>query len=225
MTLFANNRPSSEFMPICQKNKFIFLHIPRCGGTSIERVFNLRSKQQLFGVVRMGDQERTLHHLTPGDLEELGLVDPSVLESYFKCTIIRDPFSRMASDYLWQQRYDRHNLFKSMQFSDYLDFAESVVKNQRYFEKVHFDHFRPMVSYCLNGGELVVDDILLLENIDIELKRIQPLIGVVDLPRINASPSYQHLSTRENIDRVRILYEEDWLLYERIQALHHSLYR
>jgi hypothetical protein len=24
---------------------------------------------------------------------------------------------------------------------------------------------------------------------------------------------------------VRILYEEDWLLYERIQALHHSLYR
>ena len=105
------------------------------------------------------------------------------------------------------------------------DFAESVVKNQRYFEKVHFDHFRPMVSYCLNGGELVVDDILLLENIDIELKRIQPLIGVVDLPRINASPSYQHLSTRENIDRVRILYEEDWLLYERIQALHHSLYR
>lgn len=206
-------------MPICHAHKFIFFHIPRCAGTSIESHYQLQNQSSLFGVQNQGNQVITLHHLTPTDLIKFGWLDHDIYEAYFKFTIIRDPFNRMASDYLWQQQHDRHNIFRDISFVEYLNIAEQVVKHRDYFEKLHFDHFRPMVEYCIGDGELLVDDILLLENIDIEFYRIRDKVGEIKLPKRNASPSYAHLRVAENIDKVYTLYNEDKVLFDKMTAL------
>ncbi len=208
-------------MPICRKKNFIFFHIPRCGGTSIESFFGLLFEPgNLYGVIKKDDRVITLQHLTPPDLKKLRLLTDDTYETSFKFTIIRDPFDRMASDYLWQKKHDRHNEFAQMSFDDYLKFAEQILKDGGYFKKVFYDHFRPMVMYCLQDGELLVDDILLLENIENELDRIRDIIGPVDLPWINKSAdSYQELKTSYYIDKVYSLYSADKELYDRIVAL------
>lgn len=35
-------------MPLCHKTKQAFIHIPKCGGTTVEHRYNLLSKEQFF---------------------------------------------------------------------------------------------------------------------------------------------------------------------------------
>ena len=207
-------------MPVCHKNRFIFFHIPKCAGTSIATHLGIKGKDSLTGLVSQGDKQITLHHLTPTDLKRFGFVDDEIIESYFKFTIVRDPFDRMVSDYLWQQRFDGHKLFAHISFNEYLDFAEQVISQNLYFEKRHFDHFRPMADYCINNGELLVDDILLLENLDQGLKRIKSKTGISDLPKLNRSNRQtKKYRTDEYIERVYKIYRSDKELYDRVRSL------
>tara|TARA_B110000908_G_C10221877_1_gene435786 strand:+ start:146 stop:466 length:321 start_codon:yes stop_codon:yes gene_type:complete len=54
-----------------------------------------------------------------------------------------------------------------------LQFAEQAMEGGRYFERCHYDYFRPMKDYYLHGHKLMVD------NVDEELARIRPIIGQV----------------------------------------------
>lgn len=210
-------------MPICHKRKFIFFHIPRCGGTSLQLYFNFHKPQHLYGARNSGDQVVTLHHLTATELKLAGLIDDETLESYFKFTIIRDPFDRMASDYIWQQDHDTHNEFSELSFDDYLQFAEHVMDNGLYFQKKHYDHFKPMIMYCVDEDQLLVDDILLLEDISTDIKRIRHQIGDMNLPEKNRSTvSYEYLRTPENMEKVYQLYAPDKALYDNVVMLKNS---
>ena len=61
--------------------------------------------------------------------------------------------------------------FASISFAQYLQTAERIMKEGLYFKKRHYDHFRPMTTYCVQGDKLLVDEILLLADIDNELKK------------------------------------------------------
>lgn len=204
-------------MPICHQKKFIFLHIPRCGGTAITEAYGINNIKALHGLTKIKEQYITLQHLTLSDLIASNLVDKTILESYFIFTIIRDPFKRMVSDYFWQRRHDRSGEFGNLNFMQYLDLAEHVLQNGLYFEKPHYDHFRPMTSYCVENDALVVDEILLLENLSHEMTRLQPQLGSIKLTQINSSTdSHNLLNTQENIARVEELYQADRYLYESV---------
>lgn len=147
----------------------------------------------------------------------MGYVEEETFNTYFKFTIIRDPYERLVSDYLWQQDHDRHNEFRGITFREYLDMAQNVIRSELYFEKLHYDHFRPMIEYCFTNGELMVDDILILENIEHDLARIENSIGMVTLPHLNSSKKeQQNLVNEEDRDKAYEIYAHDKMLYDRI---------
>lgn len=146
-------------------------------------------------------------------------MEPKSVRDYFKFTIIRDPFDRMASDYLWQQRHDRHGIFRDLDFPSYLSFAKRIIEEQGFHQKPHFDHFRPMSDYCVHQNELWVDDILLLDRLDAELARLAPRLGQVNLDRANRGPDFEFLRTSANVRQVYELYEADKRLYDAISSI------
>ncbi len=206
-------------LPICHERQFIFFHIPRCGGTSIEEAFALQKHDSLFGTAIVRDQTIAVHHMTAQNLLDADLLDRRTFDAYFKFTVVRDPFDRMASDYRWQRRHDYHGEFARLTFQQYLDRAETVVQEETYLERRHYDHFRPMLDYCLYDGELMVDDILRLENIDLDIERLRPRLGDGQLHCTNASPDYSALRTPENLGRVYEIYAADKLLCDNIETL------
>ncbi len=203
-------------MPICHSRKFIFLHIPRCGGTSLEKCLGLFRRSALYGTISTPNGVLVLQHLTGQTMLESGLVDKQMYTDYFKFTVVRDPFPRMASDFLWQQRHDRHNEFRQLSFGQYLARAERIISDDLYFEKVHYEHFRPMVEYCVFEGELMLDDILLLEHLEAGLRRLEKVLGPVKPEQLNASATYDELDTPRNRERVYRLYEADKALHEKL---------
>jgi hypothetical protein len=202
-------------MPICFENKFIFFHIPRCSGTYLDTYYKFNEGNPLFGIREIQGRVLTLPHLTYEDVRNEGLVSQVTLDSFFKFTIVRDPFPRMVSDYIWQKNHDRHNEFRHLSFKEYLDQAERIMKERRYFDKIHYDHFRPMKEYCYSNGRMVMDDILVLENLQSGLARIKQRINLDDMPRMNSSHyNIDEFKSKENVDRVYELYAEDKNLHD-----------
>jgi hypothetical protein len=81
---------------INHKHKFIFIHIPKCGGLSIESVFNWKSSR----------------HDT---MELYKKCNPHIdLNNYYKYTFVRNPWDRMVSWYYyhWNGKDYRGATFK-----------------------------------------------------------------------------------------------------------------
>ena len=157
--------------------------------------------------------------MTAQNLLDADLLDRKTFDAYFKFTVVRDPFDRMASDYRWQRRHDYHGEFATLTFQQFLNKVETVVREEAYLDRRYYDHFRPMLDYCLYDGEVMVDDILRLENIDLDIERLRPWLGDGQLQSTNARTDYSALRTPENLGRVYEIYAADKLLWDNIETL------
>lgn len=73
---------------ILHDSKIIFIHIPRTGGTSVEKHFGFKHQH--------GWKPETAQHLT---LKEYS--NHYDVNDYFKFTLVRNPWDRLVSWYLW----------------------------------------------------------------------------------------------------------------------------
>jgi hypothetical protein len=84
---------------ISHKHKFIFIHIPKTAGTSIEQALRDETCQLLPGE---WDHKRVHHtplnHMTLTELADYGLLTREQLRSYFKFCFVRNPWDRLISE-------------------------------------------------------------------------------------------------------------------------------
>ena len=70
---------------INHKHKFLFIHIPRTGGSSLESQFNYKENKEKNKHWTLSDWKKTL--------------DPEIFDQYFKFTFIRNPWDSIISKY------------------------------------------------------------------------------------------------------------------------------
>ena len=122
-------------MIISRGRRFIFVHIPKTGGTALTLALEKRAmkediligdtpkaqarKARLRGVASAG---RLWKHATLADIE--GLVTPAEIEAFFTLTLVRNPWDRMVSYYHWLQAQSFAHpavaLAKALDFSGFL---------------------------------------------------------------------------------------------------------
>ncbi|MDY7009062.1 MAG: sulfotransferase family 2 domain-containing protein [Cyanobacteriota bacterium] len=109
---------------ISDRYKCIFIHIPKTTGSSIEDVIfpHPRSEEQFWGLPNKY-QTGCLRHLM---VKHIKLeVSSDIFKSYFKFTVIRNPWDKAVSQFCYtqQKRPDLLkllNLSKSSSFQEYL---------------------------------------------------------------------------------------------------------
>ena len=86
---------------ISHKHKFIFIHIPKCAGSSIEKVFFPGSRRKnWFGYnKKIGG---FLQHLTCREIIYFNFLDRQTFDAMFKFTFVRNPWDKMVSEYVWR---------------------------------------------------------------------------------------------------------------------------
>lgn len=208
---------------ISHDKKCIFIHIPKCGGTSIEDVIWPKDQGRTENDLWMGFVNRFENKYQTGGLQHLLArqvreeVGPDVFSDYYKFAFVRNPWDRIVSQFAYMQQrpdlMDYLGMTAETEFKAYLDLI-------RLKEHVQW---MPQVRFLLDqDGSVLVDRIGRLESFNEDCAQIFAALGLTldQLPG-HANRSKRHsfryyYSDRETIDMVADLFAEDvdYLGYE-----------
>lgn len=191
------------YEPYCDRLGCIFIHIPKCAGSSVHAVLSpsLRVPRwhANYRLYRTSDKRR--------------------FESYFKFTVVRNPWDRVYSGYEYlrsggNRRSGDRPLAERIQ-RECADFREFVLDwlSQDALHGVLL--LRPQFTfiYDLPRERLMVDDLCRFENLGDDLARVFGRLGIeAGVPHVNASPTDDFRKAYVDprmVDRIGELYARD----------------
>lgn len=162
-------------------HKFLYVHNPKCGGTfikhfilsNIDEEYNNIQNQSYFNERYNVTCERSVHPI----LKEIG----EESKDYFKFSIVRNPFERVVSMYLFLGGWKYEQLMEFNKNSPLLPKLESFRKcyldrnfnkfcKEMFIEKkaleFHRGYYENLWNRLSSSGKILVDKIYTLENID-----------------------------------------------------------
>lgn len=222
---------------ISHEYKCIFIHIPKCAGTSIEKALGhhsewtgrgrqdhrtLRMYQPGIPVGALLGKENTVQflkknkyllraHKSPNPKNKLTLTRKQYME-YFKFTVVRNPYERVFSWY-WNVMSDKKHM-KNLNHSSNTTFEEFL---KEYAGK---RHLLPQTDFIREyNGKINMDYIIRFENLSKEFKYVADKLNLPNfhLPHEVKSKSdkadyreYYNKITKNIVDKI---YKEEIVLF------------
>ncbi len=172
---------------ISHQHKTLFVHIPKCGGQSIENIYlsDLRlgrkdKSQLLLRKRKHGEQgPPKLGHLIAMDYTGLGYIEPHLFNSYYRFSVVRNPFDRLYSAYAYLG-------FRDLVRFDY--FVDEIAANSLERRDSWFWFLRPQTDFIMDAdGRLLVDEFFRLENLSSSIDKVfaRSQLSVKELRHLN----------------------------------------
>lgn len=191
----ARGRLTGAFNNIHAKyfQNYVFIHIPKCGGTSVERALGLA----------------VLNHDTA--LERFHALGEKRWRERVTFAVVRNPYARLASSYFYlhqpphTEMSDLREGFRFWMSRWQMAQREGVLPNT-------------LKTQCWwlsdEAGQPLVDIICQLENIEGDFKPVAEALGrEINIRKLKENPlsvDYDDLYTPATRDMVKSLYEEDF---------------
>jgi Sulfotransferase family len=183
---------------ISHRFRCVFVHIPKCGGQSVETVFveqhgltwETRAPLLLRPCSDRRFGPRFLAHLTAREYVELGHLSPADYAEYFSFAVIRSPWDRMLSTYRYRGQ-------EGVGFREWIrDTAVPAIEDGHFFYKTQVDYL------CDRRGDLIVDEVLRLDDLPGAFDPIRQRLGIPGqgLPHVNASRRHPGLTSAAAYD-------------------------
>jgi chondroitin 4-sulfotransferase 11 len=193
---------------VSKKYKFIFIHIPKTGGSSIAEPEYLSGQGAL--VAHLGSED----HVQAGHIRAVGLKNrlQDNWDDYFKFTFVRNPWDRTVSLYhyfLQDPEKQRSMLGKEIaKLGSFKEFCHQL-------DNIELDpHFDPQISYLIDyEGHILVDFIGRFETIASDVDFICKKAGLpaIILPHFRKSDhdSYRRYYDNESAGIIATKYKSD----------------
>lgn len=216
-------------MIISDTEKFIFIHNPKCAGTTVRTTLSRYDSRNNFYWMydRFNGMDIDKAHLPLHILEKYAPSDFKLMDEYFVFGFVRHPLERFISSFNEMvphiyQAYIRGQLPRA----GYIDFvnqcANFISADCVDGPKIHFRHFVRQLDMFYIHGAKKADLILKVEDAASAREALQPFSPLLaDISprwaaRQNVKPT--HLSWREilspqNQQRVRSLYASDFEVF------------
>ena len=198
---------------IDHKHKFIFVHIPKTAGQSIEIALDgYEQMSKLWGIEKDGT---VLQHLTASDI--MKRFNIKIFNNYFKFSFVRNPFSKCVSEYKWDRI-----VCKPMDFKSWVKFELSNLINNSRSKSIHERrrmHNTPQHDFIYDtDDQLLVDFVGKFENLQKDFDTACGKIGIPQqqLPHALKSKTkhYTEYYDDETREIVAELYAKDIELFE-----------
>jgi len=203
-------------MPADRGRGIVFFHIPKTGGTSIERALGLLGDPNKLDPDRIFGWDdgisEGVQHLPPSHIRRF--LTEEELRAYFKFTIVRNPFDRMVSEYAW--RYGEQGAQDSrVRFAEFVDWVDSLIAGGEYRDDLSLLHLWPQSDYVFDErGRGVMDFVGRFEQLQADFDKVCELTGLapVTLGREQKSrrrPCQAYYDPR-TIEKVSAVYHRDF---------------
>jgi len=188
------------------EHRCIFVHVPKAAGISVNMA--------LFGNLAGGHSDAPYYRRVFG----------RDFWRYFKFTFVRNPYTRLVSAYEFFRRgghpaWASNQRFRDEILSEYVDFADFVLRWLKPRTRWPEPHFRPQHEFLELGGKLVMDFVGRVERIEDDFAAVCDRLGMQgDLRRLNvARDGHAALGAYYTSDaverRVRDFYARDFQLF------------
>jgi hypothetical protein len=152
----------------------IFVHIPKTAGKSVNRFFGMewQNHKDLFRYARE--------------------LEPQAFANYFKFAIVRNPWERILSDYIFQRKKkDSPNNEKLFAVDDaghtrrFREWVEATLSNPFRYEPSRWGaevsegihRWSPQVDWISLNGKIAVDRVLRMENLQKDFEDVRRVLG------------------------------------------------
>ena len=201
-TWFAEGR-----WPPCVKQAWIFIPIPRTGGTSIARV--------LYG--------RNLPHVSLSFYRSLGDADIAALPSI---AIVRSPVDRIVSSYRFLRAggtsliaSSRYDPVKLAQCGSFETFLEALARRPELIRR--YDALRPQTEYVTDSaGQVIADCLYRFDEFASLNQDLSKCLGGAEIALLNESTGEPVSISTDARRLVQQLYGADVKLYEDVCDAH-----
>lgn len=147
-------------------------------------------------------------HITIVQLKDL--LPRKIFESYFKFAFVRNPWDWQVSLYHFAKQnknHHQHDLISNMSFEEYIDW------------RVHDDLHLQMEFVCDKEGQLLVDFIGKLENLENDFRNVcteVKISDVMNLPKLNTSEhrSYKRYYDNHSKNLIAEAFKKDIELFD-----------
>ena len=163
-------------MIICDEHRLVFVHIPKCAGTSVRKTLqNLDSRGDKFTSQRSNHPslgQLDFVHIPLFVLREHFRPEFETLQEYWSIAVIRNPFNRFASSvsqhlnmYSAQsiQKRSREDIQIAIKTS--IDYLSRQPKDPHLLSSEYI-HFQKQVDYIDLDGVRVINNLYLVDEID-----------------------------------------------------------
>lgn len=189
-------------MPYIKEHNVIFIHIPKTGGTSVEKAFGiyhdwdyeklLYNKEEKINGITTAPQ-----HWTPNLIEnKLG---KDTYSNAIKFTIIRNPYSRVLSEYFYKTGSTNLYNFDEWFFDYYSNIDNDHKIPQHLFLQTHID-------FIARTESLQDDFTRFVDQYNI---KINPNLPYINKSRYNNKLLINYLS-KDVISKINYIYKEDF---------------
>ncbi len=184
------------------QHKFIFVHVGRTGGTSFERAAGIPVTTDLrtshLGNTDFGEKHK--------NLEYYNLNYPAEFDTFFKFTIVRNPFERLVSRWLW-----RTMVIKEDKWRNFSEFIVSLPSTSKYSE------FFKLPGLSINESITRFDYIGRFEKLDEAYAFLSNRFNIPKNSILHTNKTglqnYRDFYTPTTINLVREIYEIDLKLF------------
>jgi len=167
---------------IIPEHNTIFIHTPRTGGTSIERMFGFA------GGIDTYDETRGMYqdHRTAREIKSK--VGPQYWDMTFKFGFVRNPWDKMVSMYQYRlhspfyrsESFEYENVYRAEHGEDIdyetwlidLPWVINPIRKQGCYDQLNY--------FCDKGGNIIVDHIARFELFPIEWQYIKTKMGCTE---------------------------------------------
>lgn len=203
---------------ICDKHKFVFIHIPKTGGHSVDKYF-----------IQKGLVDDDKWHCTGNQIMKYMGVEK--WKEYQTFTIVRNPWDRMVSEYSWQGGLGKDQIptpwgDKNVTFKQFLKMVfksphdhhdMNLVRNFDTWyrlQEVKDGHLNDQYSFITDqNNNIIIDNLIRFESLNQQFKQMLVKVGLPpdDLPHLNKSKHkhYTEYYDQESIDLVACRFKRD----------------
>jgi len=180
----------------------IFVHIPKCGGSSIKEM------------LRDMNEKSDIHSKLKDDFYLLEKRNVN-LKKYFVFTILRNPWDRVVSYYFFYRDIIKKdelvaNKAKKLDFSSWINY---IATNQQKFKFIHENY----LDYLTFNNNVVLDYNMNFHNFDQECSFLKNLLvfktNTLHLNKTNHE-DYKSYYGEKEINLVKIMYQRDIDFFE-----------
>ncbi len=140
-------------MPYLIKEKSLFFHISKTGGTTIMNYFAERSDSEtnlkLYHPVGNLEWSHATYEMCKKELN-------NIFNDLYKFTIVRNPYDRIVSEFFYRKKYGYKNTFNSinMNFEKFVNQLYEIFPLIKRMSHINQSHFILQKDYCGEGVDI-----------------------------------------------------------------------